>query len=196
MKRSLILLVVASLCGATSSSPTALITAKGRTLRSLHDVPVEVRAPAGFRLLKPTSRRANFDGHLYYVTLAAFVAKSEAVTFHAERVADHSGASNYDDLPASPWPGFRVRRQCATIGAADARDEYDLHWLLTRGWSPVGNLALEQHLKTTADHNQEVVVSIIAHVKSCADKSAVEAVLHDLRSRIRVVPIQAAATHR
>ena len=106
--------------------------------------------------------------------------------FHAERVTDNSGHSNYDDLPSSSYPGFRVRTQCASIASEDAAEEYDLKWLSEHGWSPVGSIALEQHFRTSEDHNQEVVVSLIARVTDCNDTKEVESKLNRLRKDVRI----------
>ncbi|MCL6699170.1 hypothetical protein LZ496_10310 [Sphingomonas sp. NSE70-1] len=137
-------------------------------------------------MLAPTSRHAIFEGHPYEVSLAALAGKNAVVMLHAERVADDSGASNYDNLPSSPWAGFRLRSQCARIAATDVAEEHDLKWLADRGWNPVGDLALEQHLKSTSDHNREVVVTLAMKVKSCSDKRAVDAALAKFRSQIRL----------
>jgi len=177
---------VAIICCAGVNAPFRYITVQGHSLRSANGVPVEVSAPPGFRVLKPTSRHATFDEHPYEVSIAALASRDAVVMLHAEKVTDQSAASNYDKLPASMLRGFRLRSQCASIETADVAGEHDLQWLAERGWSPVGNLAVEQHLKSSADHNREIVVSFITKVKSCADKHSVDYALARLRTHVRV----------
>lgn len=107
---------------------------------------------------------------------------------HAERVADGSGASNYDDLPAAGWPDprFRQRSMCAVIDRPTIAGEHDLAFLDRNGWNPEGPLALRQYLATTLDHNREVVLSLVVHVPSCQDHAAAEARFAALRARLRV----------
>jgi hypothetical protein len=181
--------VLACMCLAAAPPPFAYIQVDGMTLRSTNGIALEVRAPAGYRLFLPASRIATFGGHPYEVTLAGFGGTADALMFHAERVADGSGASNYDNLPESPWPGFRLRSQCVAIAAEDLAEEHDIKWLADRGWNPVGNLALEQHLKSTADHNREVVVSLLARVKDCSDKQEVGAARDRIRREVKVTPL-------
>jgi hypothetical protein len=145
--RAQIYLLAASLCVAAAQAPFRYVIVDGNALKSSNGLPVTVRAPAAYRVLPPTSRHATFNSHPYEVSLAALVSKDSAVMLHAEKGSDSSGASNYDELPASPLPGFHFRVQCASIGADDVAGEHDLNWLAKRGWSPVGSIALEQHLK-------------------------------------------------
>jgi hypothetical protein len=184
--RALRYVVIAMCCIAASHAPFQYVVIDGNALKSSNGVPVTVRAPARFRILPPTSRHATFDSHPYEVSLAALVSADSAVMLHAEKVSDSSGASNYDELPPSSFPAFHVRAQCASIAADDVRGEHDLNWLAKRGWSPVGNVAVEQHLKTSPDHNREVVVSFITRVKDCSDKQSVASALSKLRSQVRV----------
>lgn len=186
MRRRLLVANLAAILTAATAAPSSDIVVHRGVLRSTHRVPVEVRAPATYRILRPTSRHATFDGHPYRVTLAAFAAMEAAVMFHAEQVADDSGHSNYDDLPPSPYAGFRRRSQCASIAPEDVAEEHDLKWLSDRGWNPVGSIALEQHFRSTRDHNQEVVVSLVARVKDCNDKQDVESKLQRLRKDVRI----------
>ncbi len=181
--------MIVCLCLAAAPAPFSYIAVHRTALKSTNGVRIKLQGPAGYRLLRPTSRHATFEGHPYEVTLAALAGKGGAIMFHAEKVTDDSGASNYDALPASSWRAFHRRSQCASIASGDVAVEHDLKWLADRGWSPIGNLALEQHLKSTPDHNQEVVISLIAKVKGCADKQAIERVLGKLRSQVRVTPL-------
>ncbi|HYJ53003.1 MAG TPA: hypothetical protein VEW04_07510 [Allosphingosinicella sp.] len=155
-----------------------------------HALRLRVEAGAGFRATPVTSRVAQFGGHSYEVSLAALLGPGEAVMVHAERAADSSGASNYDDLPRAGWPDprFRLRSMCDEIDAATAAQEHDLAFLARNGWNPEGALALEQYLATTADHNQEVVVSLVVRVPGCDQADAVQAALRRLREKVRVGP--------
>ena len=180
------MLMVAAFLSAPAVVPFHYILVRGHSLIAANEMNVRVHVPADFRLLPPTSRHASFDGHPYEVSLAAAVAGDTAIMVHAERVVDHSGHSNYDNLPSSPWPHYRLRAQCASIGRSDVAGEHDLKWLADRGWSPIGNLALEQHLRSSPDHNREVVISLIAKVPDCADRKDVADRLSKLRSLVEV----------
>jgi hypothetical protein len=155
-----------------------------------HDLRLRVETGQGFRVTPVSNRVAQFGGHPYEVSLAALLGPGEAVMVHAERVADSSGASNYDDLPLAGWPDqrFRLRSMCAEIDASTAAQEHDLALLARNGWNPEGALALEQYLATTADHNQEVVVSLVVSVPGCDQAEAVQAALRRLRDKVRVTP--------
>jgi hypothetical protein len=159
----------------------------GAQLRTVDAVPLSVRVP-GFRLAGPSHRRAEFDGRPYEVSLGAYLAGDEAVMVHGERVADSSGASDYDALPAADWPkpGFRLRGYCVTIPAEEVGGEHDLAWLRAHGWEPSGTLAMDQYLATTPDHNREVVLSLVVRGVDCADKPAVARRLEALRAKVRV----------
>ncbi|MGZ8345975.1 MAG: hypothetical protein ACXWUP_02560 [Allosphingosinicella sp.] len=144
---------------------------------------------ASLRATPATHREAVFGGHPFEVSMAALLGGDEAVMVHAERVADSSGRSNYDTLPAAGWPDsrFRLRSQCAALDRATVDEEHDLAFLDRHGWNPEGHLALEQYYVSTADHNQEVVISLIARVADCADETANRALLQRLRDRVRVM---------
>jgi hypothetical protein len=143
---------------------------------------------SGFRAAAPSHRRADFGGHPYEVSLAALLGTREAVMVHAERVADASGASDYDDLPRTGWPtpAFGLRSACVAVDSATVAAEHDLAWLRDRGWDPAGTVAMDQYLATTPDHNREVVISLLVRGIDCADQPAVRAALDSLRNRIAV----------
>jgi hypothetical protein len=174
-------------CLAAAPAPVHDIAASDHQMRATNGMAVQVRVAQGYRLLRPTSRHASFDGHPYEVSLAAMAAPGKAVMLHAERVKDRSGHSNYDTLPESRWRGFHIRSQCASIAREDLVGEHDLKWLTDRGWDPTGNIALEQHLKSSRDHNREVVVSLLAKVEDCADTRAVESALAGVRRDVTVI---------
>jgi hypothetical protein len=165
----------------------SFIEASTNALRTTHAIRLEIFRPKGFRIARPTSRDAVFNGHPYEVTLAGLLGRDQAILLHAERVADRSGASNYETLPQTDLPGFRARTQCAAITAADAAEEHDLSWLAQHGWDPAGtSLAIRQYFRTTPDHNQEVVISLIAKVARCGDETAIAGALNRLRRLLKV----------
>jgi hypothetical protein len=166
----------------------AHLEVRGRVIRSRTALPLSVAAPPHFRRAGPEHRVAEFDGHPFEVSLAAWLGESGAVMVHAERVRDGSGASNYDALPTADWPGphFRMRSYCVTVTAEQVAEEHDLRFLDRAGWSPLGPVALEQYLRTTPDHNQEVVVSLVVRGVDCADAARVRAALDALRRSLRV----------
>ena len=52
----------------------------------------------------PKHRTDRFGGTPYEISLGALFSDNGAVMIHAERVADQSGASNYQNLARSDWP--------------------------------------------------------------------------------------------
>jgi hypothetical protein len=181
---SLVLGALASAVVAAEGFSYLELTPSG--LKAQNGVPVEVRRPAGFTAAAPESRSDVFGKHPYLVTLAGFLGAGEAVLVHAERVADASGASDYSALPPGGWPGFRVRSQCAEIDPQDVAAEHDLKWLADHGWNPAGALALRQYFRTTDDHNNEVVVSLIVRVADCRNAAAVDEALARLKAKVEV----------
>jgi len=182
-----VMVAVSVLASAAGSGGFSFVEAVRGGLRTTHDIRLEIRRPPGFATARPASRSAVFNTRPYQVTLAGFLGRDRAILLHAERVADGSGASDYDALPPSDLPGFRVRTQCAAITAADVAEEHDLGWLAGHGWNPAGPaLAIRQYFRTTPDHNQEVVISLVAKLDRCDDEKATAAALGDLRARLRV----------
>jgi len=165
----------------------SFIEASPNALHTTHKIRLEIGRPKGFRVAAPASRSTMFNTHPYEVTLAGFLGRDQAILLHAERVADRSGASNYDTLPQGDLPGFRVRTQCAAIGATDVAEEHDLAWLARHGWDPAGaSLAIRQYFRTTPDHNEEVVISLIAKVDRCRDDAAIAGAMKTLRRLLKV----------
>ena len=178
-------------CAATGGAdparpPFQYLEAVGSHIDTRHAIPLRVRTGTAFRATAVSNREAVFGGHPYQVSLAALISPDGAVMVHAERAADSSGASNYDNLPAADWPDarFRLRSMCAVIDRATIAEEHDLAFLDRNGWNPEGALALEQYLATTSDHNQEVVVSLVVRVPSCEDDATVAARLRRLRGQV------------
>ncbi|MBY8825032.1 hypothetical protein [Sphingomonas colocasiae] len=186
--RSAIAAALVFAASAAAAAPAfSFITASPHALRTTHAIRLELARPGRFRVAAPTSRDAVFNTRPYQVTLAGFLARDRAILLHAERVADRSGASNYDHLPTGDLPEFRVRTQCAAITAADAAEEHDLSWLARHGWNPAGaSLAIRQYLRTTPDHNEEVVISLIAKVDRCDNEAAIAGAFADLRQLLKL----------
>ena len=185
------------LLGGCADAPLASVTdppafshldSDGTRISTRQAIPLVISADGSMRVTPATHRLADFDGHPFEVSLAALVGSDEAVMVHAERVADSSGRSNYDSLPPAGWPDsrFRLRRQCATIDRETVQAEHDLAYLDRHGFDPVGNLALDQYFATSPDHNQEVVISIVARVADCAQEEANQARLDRIRERLRI----------
>ncbi len=185
-------LVIAAMLLLTSVASGAaagfsFIEASPNALRTTHNIRLEIVRPKGFRLAKPTSRSTAFKAHPYDVTLAGFLGRDQAILLHAERVTDRSGASNYDTLPPGDLPGFRMRTQCAAIAAADVAEEHDLAWLARHGWNPAGaSLAIRQYFRTTTDHEEEVVISLLAKVERCGEEAVIAGAMTALRRVLKV----------
>ncbi len=165
----------------------SFIEASPDSLRTTHKIRLEIVRPKGFRIARPTSRSTAFNGHPYDVTLAGFLGRDQAILLHAERVTDRSGASNYNTLPPGDLPGFRVRTQCAAIAVADVAEEHDLAWLAQHGWNPAGaSLAIRQYFRTTPDHNEELVISLIVKMERCGDEATIAGAMTALRRVLKV----------
>ena len=79
-----------------------------------------------------------------------------------ERVADGSGASDYDALAPAGWPDQRFRSEgpsCMDVAIAERDEEHDLRWLHANGFDPVGQLVVQQFFATTPDQGKELWVS-------------------------------------
>jgi hypothetical protein len=185
-------LIVATALGACALAPSdrpfAHLRADGDTVTATNGVNYGVQG-RGFTALTPVHRTDTFNGHPYEISLSGFVGEGFAVMVHAERVADGSGASNYDNLPPATWPTseFRVRRMCVELEEGDIAGEHDLEWLRSNGFDPAGTLALEQAFVTTPDHNNELVVSLAIEDIDCANEAAVEAALSRVRARLSLL---------
>jgi hypothetical protein len=165
-----------------------LIELQQGVARSLNSIGVIVRVPDAFRSAGPLTRVTEFGGHPYLVSVAAFVGKDSAVMIHAEQVQDGSGASNYDELPAADWPdaSYRIRGFCLSVTDEEIAEEHDLKFLRDSGWNPAGTIAMDQYLRTSDDHNQEVVISVLVRGVDCAKAGQVRALLKKARQHIVV----------
>lgn len=172
----------------TSSSNFRHLSIQGGKITTLNGVPLQISAARGFKIVGPEHRRDVFSHHPYEISMAAYVSGTTAVIVQAERVADGSGASDYDNLPAVRWQGeeFRFREMCATTSRADVEGEHDLRFLRNGGFDPVGGLALRQYFSTTADHNAEVVISLAVKTSSCSDAAGIVTSFAHLSQQVHI----------
>jgi hypothetical protein len=184
-----LLLLVLSCAAAPEADSFSFLRTMPGGLETTHGLHYRISAD-GLRLVRPIHRTDTFDGHPYEISLGAFIGADEAVLVHAERVADASGASDYSNLPQTDWPtsGFHRRVMCVTLAAEDVAGEHDLEWLRDNGFDPIGSIALEQSLVSSADHNEEVVVSLAVKNVDCSDEAAVAAAFERLRAGVSVQP--------
>jgi hypothetical protein len=137
----------------------------------------------------PKHRTDQFGDNPYEISLAAFFSEDAVVMLHAERVANQSGASNYENLDQAKWPDASFRSSgavCIDVSASDIQGEHDLEWLRDHGFEPVGPLAYAQFFATTADHNDEIVVTMLARISSCETGQDIEATLLPLKTAIDI----------
>jgi hypothetical protein len=119
---------------------------------------------------KPKHRTDQFGDNPYEISLGALMSEIGVVMIHAERVADQSGASNYEAKPPSDWPDQSFRSDgavCIDVPASEIEGEHDLEWLQDNGFEPSGSLAYAQYFATTPDFNDEIVITLLAPVSSC-----------------------------
>ena len=118
----------------------------------------------------PKHRTDQFGDNPYEVSLGALFSDDGVVMVHAERVANQSGASNYQDLARSQWPDDSFRfsgATCIDVSAAEIEGEHDLEWLRDNGFEPTGPMVFVQYYATTNDFNDEVVITLLARVDAC-----------------------------
>jgi hypothetical protein len=162
---------------------------------STHGLRYRFEATDALAPVGPLHRTDRFDGNPYEISLAAFVSSESAIMLHVERVADGSGASDYDALAPAGWPDQRFRSEgpnCVDVAIAERDEEHDLRWLQANGFDPVGQLVVQQFFATTPDHNDEIVVTLMRLVADCdetAAHSGTAAVLDDLRSVVTIAPL-------
>jgi hypothetical protein len=139
------------------------------------------------RATGPKHRNDQFGDNPYEISLAAFFSQTGVVMIHAERVANQSGASNYEDKAGSDWPDDSFRSDgatCIEVPAAGIEGEHDLEWLRDNGFEPSGTLAYAQYFATTADFNDEIVITLLARMTSCAPEQDPDAALAPLRDAV------------
>ncbi|HNR76171.1 MAG TPA: hypothetical protein PKM48_03515 [Parvularculaceae bacterium] len=168
----------------------AYIVASGTRIETTHRLRFAISAARPARVAGPIHRRDTFNGRPYEISLAAILFAQSAVVVHAERVADGSGASDYDALAVSDWPAPSFRRtpaSCLTIPHEDVVGEHDLDWLNRNGFDPAGDIYYQQYFATTADHNDEIVVTLMARTAGCADGADADIALQSLREAVAVL---------
>jgi len=187
MIRGFVFAVLIVGCSPSPDAPAEHLRVIGDRIETVHGLRYIITG-SDFHVAGPVHRSDTFDGHPYEISLAGLIGEGGAVMVHAERVADGSGASNYDDLPTAAWPSpdFHRRFMCVTLAEDDITGEHDLEWLRANSFDPLGSIALEQLLTTSADHNEEVVVSLIVKGLDCADEAGVAAALDRFRRRVSV----------
>lgn len=161
-------------------------------LHTTHSLKYAFKASDGFRLTAVSNRKDVFNDTPFLISRAAFIRDDEAAMIHAETVADQSNASNYDNLAEATWPNSAFRSDgpiCFEISAEDIENEDDPQWLIQNGFSPVGTLMFSQAFLSSADYNDEIVVSLFRLVDSC-DNAANAAEFERLQSEITVTARQ------
>jgi len=118
----------------------------------------------------PKHRTDQFGDNPYEISLGALFSDDGVVMVHAERVANQSGASNYQNLARSKWPDDSFRfsgATCIDVSPAEIDGEHDLEWLRDNGFEPTGPMVFVQYYATTNDFNDEIVITLLARVDAC-----------------------------
>jgi hypothetical protein len=137
----------------------------------------------------PKHRTDQFGDNPYEISLGALFSDDGVVMVHAERVADQSGASNYQDLVRSKWPDNSFRfsgATCIEVSAAEIEGEHDLEWLRDNGFEPTGPMVFVQYYATTDDFNDEIVITLLARVDACTPELEPSAKLTPLRESVAI----------
>jgi hypothetical protein len=135
----------------------------------------------------PEHRNDQFGENPYEISLGALFSDDGVVMIHAERVANQSGASNYQDLPRSKWPDNSFRfsgATCIDVSAAEIEGEHDLEWLRDNGFEPTGPMVFVQYYATTDDFNDEIVITLLARVDACTPELEPSEKLAPLRNSV------------
>lgn len=168
----------------------AFLVATADGFATSHGLRYTIGGARGMTPVGPSNRTDTFHGTPYLISRAALIADDAALMIHAERVADGSGASNYDELPPADWPDAAFRSEgptCMEVPASEVEGESDLEWLRAGGFDPAGVLEVQQYFAATPDHNDEIVVTLMARVAGCDDAAAGAAALEALRGRVSIV---------
>ncbi len=196
MRKFAILGGLLCLAACNNTRPAKMVLADNQNLLAVSQHTIQTKTPLKmtfssndqFKVSGPDTRMDFFNETPFRVSRAAFINEASAIMVHAETVEDGSGASNYDNLPVSDWPktGFRSNGEiCMTLGADDIKGEPDPEWLIDQGFDPLGSLVFGQYFLTTADHNHEVVVSVMLKVSDC-DEDDNSSRYAALQSKLRV----------
>ncbi|OYU70818.1 MAG: hypothetical protein CFE28_12930 [Alphaproteobacteria bacterium PA2] len=153
---------------------------------------MRVAAPAGFRSTGPHSfTKSEDNGYHFDVSLVSYVTPGQVISVVAERLVEDVPL-NYDDLAPASWPGpsFLARASgCVSMTSAAAAAmpaESGMAEILKAGFNPNGSFAFETALLLAPDRRHEASIELISRVPSCDDAGNVQAVLADLKGRIRV----------
>jgi len=141
----------------------------------------------------PTHRSDRFGENPYEISLGALLSEDGVVMIHAERVVNQSGASNYEDKTVSDWPDDSFRSDgavCFDVPASEIEGEHDLEWLRDNGFDPSGTLVFAQYFATTADFNDEIVISLLARVDSCEGGPDVVAAHAPLKEGVTISAVE------
>jgi len=159
------------------------------TVRAPH---MRVAIPAGFRVTGPHSFTKKEDnGYHFAVSLVSYVTPGQVISVVAERLVEDVPL-NYDDLAPASWPGpsFLARASgCVSMSstaAAAMPAESGMAEILKAGFNPNGSFAFETALLLAPDRRREASIELISRVPSCDDAGSVQAVLADLKGRIKV----------
>lgn len=182
-------LLLSSAHGKANEPEFSLLGFDRGVLITAHRLDYRIEASEAFTGVGPKHRRAVFDDVPFEISLAAFIRDDGAVMVHAERVADGSGASDYTHFPEADWPDGRFRLkppECLELPPEAIDGEHDLEWLRDNGFLASGTLHLEQYFTSTADFNEELVISLLLKVDSCDDQVANRRALEALRAGLAV----------
>jgi hypothetical protein len=156
-------------------------------LRSIHDLPMFLASPQGFKAAGPVNHQPKFGDLQFNVSLAAFVGEDQFVLVHAEVLRDHSGRIDYGALPEVEVSGikFRTRVQCAELTPEIVSDEHDLRFLADAGFSLLPATYLKQFLLISEDRNTEYILSIGQQVADCSNATISQAWKAELDQQIQ-----------
>ena len=168
-----------------TASVTPLLLVGPGAIETVHGLRYSFSMSHAVNIIGPDHRADTFNGVPFAISRAAFVDDDFGIMIHAETVADGSGASNYDNLPAAEWPDGNFRSGgpvCFELAAEDIEGEDDPEWLVANGFDPTGILLFGQYFATTADYNDEIVVSVMVKGETCDDETLLTAKYNDVRN--------------
>ena len=140
----------------------------------------------------PKHRTDQFGDNPYEISLGALFSDDGVVMVHAERVANQSGASNYQDLVRSKWPDNTFRfsgATCIDVSVSEIEGERDLGWLRDNGFEPTGPMVFVQYYATTGDFNDEIVITLLARVDACTSELEPSEKLAPLRESVVITRV-------
>lgn len=181
------IIVSTLLCPAAVAETTHLVTTAGG-FKTTHGLSYTITSDQ--MIAKgPKHRTDQFGENPYEISLGALFSDDGVVMVHAERVANQSGASNYQDLVRSKWPDNSFRfsgATCIEVSAAEIEGEHDLEWLRNNGFEPTGPMVFVQYYATTDDFNDEIVITLLARVDACTPDLEPSEKLAPLRESVAI----------